>query len=194
MAITWSTDAPRRPELPHVPLERLKPSGTIRGAITSQEPLSTHLHFLGGRTLPCTGDPCPGCELQRRRIIEHYISLLVDTPRRHIILAITPGAALNLYDQAPDPHKLRGTIISATRAGKKMNGRVNIHVEEHTVPDSKLPPTPDVIRHLHQIWGITPEQMGTEHPLFAVRESLFLPETNTNGTGKKSPAESDTGS
>ena len=175
MAINWATDPVTRHALPHIALTRLPPNGNIRGAITCTKPLSAWCHFIGNRTLPCVDTHCPGCAANRRRIRECYVSLWTVAPSRHIITVLTPAAELNLCDGLPNPENSRGHIITINREGKRANGRVRCTVSGEMAISSHLPTAPDLKAHLHLIWGLTPELLTVEHPLFDVREQFTIP-------------------
>lgn len=183
MPIDWNAPNPAHGNtLPHIPLERLKPAGKIEGAITCHTVLGVNLHFVGNRTLPCTKPNCPGCDQERRKIWEGYLSIWTRSPSRHIITALTPGAALMLSDEAQDRDALRGWYIRITRSGTRPNGRVLVHLEPATIAAGVLPPAPDIPAHLLKIWNLDPETMPENHPFFPNRHNLLDMEPPRNGT------------
>lgn len=179
---TWQDRNPARPSaLPHLPLERLKAGKKICGAITCLTPYDQHVHYLGGRTLPCAPENCPGCTAERRRGWELYVSLWTPKPSRHILTALTPAAALNLSDQVADPSNIRGWWLEIERVNVRANAKMIARV---IAPDDRpmnLPPAPNLKAHMYKIWGLNPDEINAEHPLFAVREQFTLPEPSTNG-------------
>lgn len=181
MAINWSDNPASAPTLPHLPLERVKPASQIHGVITCNTYLGVWTHFIGGRTLPCTAPTCPGCEAQRRKGWEAYLSIWTNKPSRHIIAALTPGAALQLTDAAPDPGQLRGNWITIRRHGSRPNGKLLVELQLVEVNVGCLPPPPDLKAHMYKIWGLDVDEMPDDHPLFAVREQLIDDALSTNG-------------
>jgi hypothetical protein len=180
-----STGRPSPHRLPYAPLKRLGPSQRFTGAITCHKPLSVWCHFMSGRTLPCVDKNCPGCAANRRQIRECYVSLYLTNERQHIITVLTPGAELALTDLAPNMSATRGLIITIQRDGKRANGRLRVVVTGDTVNGTQLPPAPDLKAHMYVIWGLTQELMGTEHPLFEVREQFVIPMEQTDGRQQK---------
>jgi hypothetical protein len=181
MSIQWIAGPPPARELPHLALVRLKTSARISGLLTCHHPQTCHMHFYAGRTLPCVGDDCPGCALQRRLIRECYVSLWTGHPTKHVILALTPRAEWHLKFETPDSHDYRGLWIDVERQGKKNNGRLELERGARTPTPHHLPPAPDIRAHLTHIWGLDPSQIGSEHPLFAARGNLFPYEPSANG-------------
>jgi hypothetical protein len=181
MPIQWLNDRPESLNLPDLPLRRLRASEQITGTITSNQALRVITHFYGARTLPCIGDGCPGCAAHRERRREGYFSIETHAGHLHGILGVTDGAMLNLSDKAPDWNHLRGLEITVRRKGKKVNGRVNIDVHGLTLETQRLPPAPDLKRHMFHIWGLDSEQMPEDHPLFAYQRELILSLDNGNG-------------
>jgi hypothetical protein len=136
-------------------------------AVTSWELLQIDTHFLNNRTLPCVQEHCPGCARERPRRYEAYISGIWSTERRHIILAMTEGAARNIFDQAPNANQLRGHIITFKRNGHRTNGRLDATVSENMVSANTLPEAPELLRHLAHIWGLDLSHIAQDHPEYA---------------------------
>lgn len=160
----WEVAPPDRSRLQHLPLLRLGPQAALRAAITSPDVLGVLTHFMGGRTLACIQGDCPGCESKLPQRWEGYLGVVTTKPSRHIILGITPGAALGIGDSAPDPHNLRGLLLVAERIGKRANARLRARVEEVELGQLRLPDPPDLKAHLLHIWGLDQAHAGNDHP------------------------------
>jgi hypothetical protein len=183
MTTSWTDRNPARPgNLPHIPFERLRAGVTLKGVITCTAPYDSFTHYLGGRTLPCSGtEDCPGCGLKRKGW-ELYLSLWTVTPSKHVITALTPSAARELSDAAPDPNDLRGYFIELRRINTKNNGRMLCSLDQPEFKRHGLPPAPDVRAHMYKIWGLDPDEISNDHPLFDVRAAFTLPMENLDGT------------
>lgn len=163
----WDAPPPNDSRLQHLPLQRLGKKGYLRAAITSPEILGVWTHFMSGRTLPCLDAQCPGCESQLPRRWEGYLGVLTAETRRHLILALTPGAAIGIADTAPNPVNLRGLVLIAERLGSRPNARLKARVEEVDLSQIKLPPIPDLKAHLLHIWGLDQAHAGMDHEGYA---------------------------
>lgn len=141
-------------QLPHLPLVRVKTAGIVRGVITSRSYIGVNTHFMGQRTLPCVGDDCPGCAAEKSKRWEGYLSVWTTAPSKHLIVALTPGAATQILDAAPDPNNLRGLFLTVERLGSKPNGQLRGNVEPANIEPGHLPPEPELLRHLYKIWGV----------------------------------------
>lgn len=186
MAINWATDPVPARTLPYIPMERMKAGGFLKCVITCNQPIACHCHFVGGRTLPCVQEQCPGCILERRKIRECYLTVIGLGKREHVITVLTPGAERNLYDLAPEPIAWRGLVIEIKRRGSKANGKLAVNVADERIDPSRLPPAPDLMAHLYQVWGLTSELFGSDHPLWDARATLDAVLRNGHGTRNSS--------
>jgi hypothetical protein len=183
MPIEYSTSPPSAPKLTYLRLTRLGPSQLLCGAITCTQPIRVNVHYLGGRTLPCLGDDCPGCTAQRQKREETYLSIIGRHDKQHIIVGITKNAAFQLSEQVQNWHNMRGVLLDLKRVGPKVNGRVNVHVSELRANGDTLPAAPILIDHLFNIWGIDQEILKEDHPLFNFRSQFLAIDKTTNGDG-----------
>ena len=181
MSIRWANDPPNPSRLPYIDLRRLGAAEHVTGAITCHKPLSVWCHYLSGRTLPCVDEDCPGCVIERRRFRECYLTVWTVKPAKHRMIVLTPTAEDSLLQKSPQPGHFRGYVIEASRVGNKPNGRICIEYTGQFVAANTLPPAPDLETHLYQLWGLTPEQLGSEHPLYNVRHQFDLSRINGNG-------------
>lgn len=165
----WDVPPPNRSSLDHLPLKRIGAKGNLRAAITSPAILGVWTHFMGGRTLACVAHDCPGCEAGMPRRWEGYLGVWTSGQSKHIILAVTPGAAIGIHDSAPDPQNLRGLVLVAERLGTRANARLQARVEPYDISQLKLPPIPDLKAHLLHIWGLDQAHASMDHPAYGRR-------------------------
>jgi len=163
----WEVSPPDRDRLQHLPLRRIGAQTSLKAAITSPAILGVLTHFMGGRTLACIQGDCPGCTAKLPQRWEGYLGVWTTKPCKHIILAVTPGAALGIGDTAPDPVNLRGLYLTVERLGRRANSRLQARVEEVELGQIKLPEIPDLKAHLLHIWGLDQAHLGTDNPDYA---------------------------
>lgn len=183
----WDAPPPSDSKLQHLPLQRLGAGLQLKAAITSPAILGVWTHFMGGRTLACLQEGCPGCENNLPRRWEGYLGVLTAKDRRHLILALTPGAAIGIGDTAPDPFNLRGLVLIAERIGKRANARLRARVEELDLSQIKLPPIPDLKAHMMHIWGLDQAHAGQDYTGYA--EAIKKQYGGQTGSDDESPAE-----
>lgn len=157
---------PSDDHLPHLPLKRLPTRAVWKLAITCTEMLQLDTHYMNRRTLPCIVDECPGCAAELPRRYEAYVSCLTTQPSTHIIVALTPKAAKQLWDSAPNPNDLRGLIITLQRLGNRANGPLSCVVDHSEAIAHKLPPIPELRAHMLKIWGLSHSHFGSDHPYY----------------------------
>lgn len=162
--LPWADRPPPVKSLPHLPMKRLGPGEKLTGALTIHAMIGIYTHFWQRRTLPCGGEQCPACADNRPRRWEGYISLWTPTPSKHVIIALTPGAAADLSNELGPIGNDRGRIIVVERLGKRPNGRVVARAAEESRPESGLPPMPDLRAHLIHIWGLDAANVGQDQP------------------------------
>lgn len=165
--LPWRDAPPTPKKLPHLPLIRLGAGASLKCAITVPTAIGIDTHFFHRRTLPCTGENCPGCADGRPKRWEGYVAVWTAAPSRHVIIALTPGVAADLQAIAGDNANLRGRLVLFARLGKRTNGRVTITAEDNIVPTEKLPPEPDLRAHMVHIWGLDQSHVGQDAPDYA---------------------------
>jgi hypothetical protein len=180
----WTQLPPAPSNLPHLPLERAPAGAHFQRLITSDTILGVWTHFMGGRTLACITEECPGCQSNLPRRWEGYLACVTPKPHRHIILALTPGAAIGIHDSAPSPDRLRGLLLVCERFGKRANARLRARVEPVELGQHPLPPAPDLKAHLLHIWGLDQAHACTDNPGYSGRiKELF--KRNGNSADEK---------
>lgn len=181
--IRWADRPPADDSLPHLPLIRVPARGSIAGALTTPHILQVWTHYISRRTQPCTTDACPGCEAQLPKRYEAYASIWTTTPSRHIIVALTPGAAEGLLSSAPNPQDLLGLRVTIQRLGSRANGRLVCRVDGDQVHSSKLPPIPELAAHMFKIWGIDQSHTAQDHAGYADEvRNQFNPQERPRGS------------
>lgn len=158
---------PKGTQLQHLPLSRLPAQAKWLIAPTTEQLLQLWMHFLGRRTLPCTKSNCPGCLDARPRRYEAYLAACRAIDKKHLILGLTQNAALEMLNQAPDPHALRGTTWIVERLGERPNGMLKATLVPNGCDPKRLPPAPDLEAHLQHIWGLDQNHAGHDAPEYA---------------------------
>lgn len=119
-----------------------------------QHVLGYNVHFLDGRTVPCTGTPstCEGC----RRLIaprwEGYLGIVLLPSRSVRVLKITVGAWRNCSAMSSRQGQLRGLEVQATRMGQRNNSPLRLRLAQGR-PDIELPPPWPMQETLARLWG-----------------------------------------
>lgn len=160
----WTDGPPSNAGLPHLPLFRVRTGEIVRGVITCLEIAGCDTHFMANRTQPCSGDEtCPGCKAELARRWEGYISVWT-VAQKHHLYALTPRAANSLLNSVADGKNLRGLFVTIERKGRRPNSPLDCRAEQPDVISVKLPPIPDVHRHLLRIWGLEEAHIGQDNP------------------------------
>lgn len=167
MPIRQPSAPPAAAKRPHLPLMRLPKSACWRVAITAWELLQVETHFFGRRTLPCVTEDCPGCAAQKPRRYEAYLSVWTASPSKHIIVALTPRAAAEILSTITPPNQLRGHMITLRRTGTRANGPVTAEIDGEMIDANRLPPAPDLLAQMLDIWGLDQSHTAMDHGAYA---------------------------
>jgi len=179
MTIDFRHVPPPAPDHPHLPLVRVPAAGNWLIALTCWELLQTGTHFVGRRTVPHLKERCPGCKVGKPVRYEAYASGVRSSDKKHLIIALTPTAARDLFEALPNPNQLRGHIVTFTRHGKQSNGTLRITTEGSMLSHDRLPPAPDLLAHMLDIWGLDASHLGTDHQGYAHDVARELDPTST---------------
>lgn len=167
MPIRQPDRPPIRATRPHLPLMRAPKGALWKIAITCWEILQVETHFMGRRTLPCVDEDCPGCRDQKPRRYEAYLSGVLAGVQKHILVALTPRAANDLLTGVIPPNQLRGHIIILRRTGTRPNGPLSIEVTEEMLDANRLPPAPDLLAQMLDIWGLNQSHQAMDDGAYA---------------------------
>ncbi len=150
----WTSNPPPREAGYGMRLIRTPANGKLNGLITCDDLIGTPTHYFGGRTVPCDDQECKACEAAIGWRWHAYVPIVLARTHEHCILELTAQAAQSLKDYRKENLTLRGTWLSAQRAGNRRNGRVIITLAPHDLTQITLPPEPDVQQIMLHIWGI----------------------------------------
>lgn len=180
MALSRPVRPPAKAELPHLPLMRLPAKGDWLLGITCWELFQVETHFIGRRTLPCVTENCPGCEAKKPRRYEAYLSGIRAHDKRHILVALTPGAAHQLLDAVSSETQLRGHVIRLVRQGTRPNGMLRLELQDHMLDQSRMPNAPDLEKHMLAIWGLDQSHTAQDHGAYAEAVKHAFDSTDEN--------------
>jgi len=136
-------------------LIRVPAKGSIRGVITSVEPLACSTHYVAHRTIPCEGpDDCKACQQGHTARWHCYVALILSGSMEQVILELTAAGSDPLRNYCLIHGGIRGCLLTATRPSGRANGRVVATCQPAKVDGVTIPPPPDLQRLLCHIWGI----------------------------------------
>jgi len=121
---------------------------------TSEDLIGCPTHFYRGRTTPCSGEGCPACADGLPWRWHAYLSCLEISTREHFILELTAQAAENLISYRTAHKTIRGCLIELTRHKQRPNGRVILRCKPADLNKVPLPPAPDLIKCMQNIWNL----------------------------------------
>jgi len=152
---------PADPDGQPLPIRRTPTNGFILATVTSRKLLGTPTHYWGGRTTPCTHEPCDACSSGSPYRWHAYLSAF-DFPRQlHFLFECTAAAAAAFVKFASEHETLRGCVFRAAREGKRQNSRVVIETNVYTGRPDALPREPDLVGALSRLWNIPLDQIST---------------------------------
>jgi hypothetical protein len=150
-------------------LRRTPAAGKLLALVTADDLIGTQTHFAGNRTQPCQGSGCDCCaEGVPWRYHAYLTAVDIDTAE-HFIFELT-AQACEAFVAHKDTHgTLRGALFQARRPNGKPNGRVEIKVKPGDLRGRVLPPEPNTIALLSQLWNIPypelkPANQTKRHP------------------------------
>jgi hypothetical protein len=173
---TWNPPPPTNNRGVPYRLLRVPAKGTLKGVITSTEPVAANTHYVANRTIPCESpNDCAACQQGHSYRYHCYTGLLLSATFEHVILELTAAASETLRNY----HKLnkctRGVCITAQRPSGRHNGRVILAIGQATNHADQLPDEPDLMAVLCHIWGIKYDPLHDIKPNFGNRHSLYVP-------------------
>ena len=152
--LDWQNTPPPKAEGYGMRLLRTPAQGALRGMITCETLQGTPTHYFGGRTVPCLQKDCKACANDIGWLWHGYLSMILPTTHEHVLLELTAQACEVVNNYHEQHSVLRGTLVTATRAGKLANGRVLLQLNPGNLSDIQLPDAPDIRKHMMHIWGI----------------------------------------
>jgi hypothetical protein len=131
-------------------------------------------HYHQGRTQPCTGVLCDGCDAKRATRFEAYISLVLSPTNEHVIFALTENAAQQLKAAEQKHGHLRGLYLALKRMGSRPNGRLVAEAFTPKDPPEYMPATPPLRQLLLKIWRVpAPESEEPKPPYVKAAETMI---------------------
>jgi len=152
---------PADPNGQPLPIRRTPTNGYIVATVTSNRILGTNTHFYGGRTVPCTHDPCDACAAGAPYRWHAYLSAFDFQKQLHFLFECTAAAAEAFVKFTHEHDGLRGCSFRATRESKRQNSRVLVETNVFTGNPSTLPRQADLVAALSRLWNIPLDQIST---------------------------------
>jgi len=140
---------------------RTPEKGPLNAIVLGHRHFGYYTHHIAKRTRPHATKDCDGCRLELPMRWYGFLGVQSTRGSEIGVLEFTPPCidAINAYY---DLHgTLRGARLQVSRLGGQKNGRVRMSLAKSTVPDSMLPPEPDVVSFLARIWD-SPFLLGRE--------------------------------
>lgn len=136
-------------------IKRSPPDGVLKLVILSRDIFGIRTHFHRGRTGPCLTDGCEGCKAGHLSRWKGYLLAIDHTNGQRLVFEFTPPCATTLDEAYKKFGTMRGLQVVASRAGKRANAKVQVHVKGITVLGPEAEPDHDVWPILGHIWGLT---------------------------------------
>ena len=137
------------------PLVRPNVGQELTCVIWTDEPLGTHVHFIDGRTTPCTMETdCPGCLRNLDRRFEAYLWIEDYRDNALKILAIPYLAAVHLNKFCEEGNSLFARMAVFTRKGKTKRSQLGFSIRGCLPEPINAPNLPSLEFMLMRIWGM----------------------------------------
>jgi len=144
-----------------LPIRRTPTTGSLVATVTSQRLLGTNTHYWGGRTVPCTHEPCDACSAGAPYRWHAYLAAYDFQRQLHFLFECTAAAADAFVKFAASHEQLRACTFRATRDSKRQNSRVMLECSVFTGDPQSLPRSPDLVGALSRLWNIPLDQIST---------------------------------
>lgn len=174
------------PEHQQTPVIRLRRVGAqpVTAVCTSVKPVGVQVHYHQGRTIPhYDHDPCGPCEDGNAPRWKGYLTLFDAKSGTHWLQEYTPAAHDGISDALTHFGSLRGHLIRFERIRPTKNAPMRSEVYLSLVPETELPPEPDIIVLLYRIWQLTPET--TQAALAASRSLTHYTATRPSANNRE---------
>lgn len=135
-----------------LPLVRVRAKGAQSAFVLSTRFLGVWTHYWHGHTTPCTSPDCDACQHGHAATWHGYLALWNAKDQAAKILEFTAAAGQDLEDWLLANGSLRGSLLTASRAGNRPNGRVHLQFRPAAPTDPKLPPEPAILPMLAALW------------------------------------------
>jgi len=152
---------PPNPDGQSLPIRRTPAAGTVTATVTSRRLLGTSTHYWGGRTVPCSHEPCDACSAGAPYRWHAYMAAYDFQRQLHFLFEVTAAGAEAFVKFAAEHESLRGCTFRASRAGKRQNSRVLVETNVFTGQPQTLPREPDLVAALSRLWNVPVDQITT---------------------------------
>ena len=152
--LEFSNNPPLEPTKQALPMLRTPANGKLVLLLTCQDLLGCFTHYFGGRSTPCTGDPCEPCQAGSSMRWHGYVCGIVPKTHEHSLLEITRAAAETLAAYRVKNGTLRGCLVIATRVAPRANARLHLELKPYDLSTIDLPASANIQAALCNLWGI----------------------------------------
>jgi hypothetical protein len=154
ISIRWA-DNPPQGSKPFVPIWSPRPGEPVTAIVTSAGIIGVLTHFLHNRTIPCIlpVEECEGHRAHKPTRWKGYLAALSQPLGRVGLVEVTHEAVMMQRKTIVALGNLRGYLVTTTRHGKAVNGRVSVDFRSYWNPDDpRLPGALNVKAALLRIW------------------------------------------
>lgn len=135
-------------------IKRTGADGPMKLVIISSDMLGIRTHWFRGRTGPCLLENCEACKHGMLSRWKGYVLALETSCQMQCVFEFTPPGAIALEEARSRFGTMRGLQVIASRAGKKANSKVSLHVKGITVLGPAACPDYGIWPVVARIWGI----------------------------------------
>lgn len=155
--IAWNHEPEPDSKTPKLKLLRC-PAGSLPPfVILSHTQVGGDMHYYGGRSIPCEGNPCPYCQAHSKHVWKGYLAVWDAKHRTTGIIEFTKPCLETVRTYKAAHGTLRTHSIEIHRTGRKINGTLSVILSPTTWADTDIPPDPDVVGVLTKMWNQRPE-------------------------------------
>lgn len=152
--VKWMTGPGETNAGENLRIVRAPSTGRLKVMILSHQVTGTYTHYQNGRTQPCMGQSCKGCESALPTRWHGWLIVLNESTDEKQILEVTEGPGETLAAFFSEHRTLRGLRIMMSRPSGKVNGRVHLLRGDQITNHAELQKCPELQRVLLKIWGL----------------------------------------
>jgi len=187
--LQFSSNPPLEPTKHALPMLRTPPKGKLVLLLTCQDLLGCWTHYFGGRSTPCTGDPCEACQAGSSMRWHGYVCGITPKTHEHCLLEVTRAAAETLAAYRAKNGTLRGCHLTATRVAPRANARLHLELRPFDLSTIDLPASANIQAALCNLWGIPITETAITHGDLAQAAIAHMgtPMPPDRGNGQQTP-------
>lgn len=125
------------------------------GIVISRKWVCAPTHWIQGRTMPCTGNNCEGCQHAVQMRLKLYLFVMGPKSRTVVCFESSDNPKRNYEDFLRMNGTMRGALLTCRRASAKKNGRVLVEFSAGNVAEALLPVEDRLKEYLERLWRVT---------------------------------------